>query len=171
VVSFLALVCYIPFDYIRSCAITYRSDIIAIAPEFSAPQPLFHFGKLPKYLPAGNAFQNIHNLRGRKSWWSGNENMNMIAVRTQRNYFKTVFFSNFPNYFTDTITDFYICQNIMSIFYNPNKMIFYYIPHMGGYGIFWHMPRLYHNSLTRVGEYPPTTPLKCSPPQGDGVND
>ena len=170
-VSFLTLICDIFLDYFCCCSIANRPDIIAIAPTFSAPQPLFHLGKLPKYQSAGNTFQNIYNLRGRKPWWSGNENMNMVAIGTQRNYFKTVFFGNFPDYFTHTIAYFYIRQNIMSIFYNPNKMIFYYIPHMGGYGIFWHMPRLYHNSLTRVGGYPPTTPLRCSPPQGDGVND
>jgi len=163
VVCFLPLIRYIPLDYIRGCAVANRSDIIAITPKFTAPQSFFHFGKLLKYLPTGNTFQNIHNLRGRKSWRSGNENMKMIAVGTQRDYRKTVPFSNFPNNFIHRVADCRVRQNVMSIFYNPNNVIFYYIPRMCGYGIIWHMPQLYHNTLTRAGGYPPANPLNMFP--------
>ena len=170
-VSFLSLIRYIPFDYVRGSTIANRANIVAVSPKFTAPQPLFYLGKLLKQLPARDTFYNIHDLWGWIPGRSGEENVDVVAIRTKRYYFKTVFLGNFPNYFTHTIADFHIRQDIMTIFYNPNKMILDYIPRMCGYGVIWHMPRLYHNSLTRVGGYPPTTPLKCSPPQGDGVND
>ena len=142
--SFLSLVCYIPFDYIRSCAIAHRADIIAISPEFTAPQSFFHFGKLLKHLSARNAFHNVHNLRWRISGRSRQKNMNVVAVGSQRNYRKTIPFSNFPNDFIYCVANCHIRQNVVSIFYNPDKVIFYYIPRMCGYGVIGHMPQLYH---------------------------
>ena len=162
-VCLLPLVHYIPLDYIRSCPVAHRSDIIAVTPKFTAPQSFFHLGKLLKYLPAGNALQNIHNLRGWKPWRSGNKNMNVVAVGAQRDYRKTIPFSNFPNDLVYCIADCHIHQNIVPVFYNPNNVILYYIPRMCGYGITWHMPRLYHNTLTRAGGYPPANPLNMFP--------
>ena len=143
-VSFLSLIRYIPFDYIRGGAVADRADIAAVSPKLPAPQPLFHFGKLLKQLSARNAFHNIHNLRWRKPGWSGQKNMNMVAIGSQRNNRKTVSFSNFPDDLINCVADCRIRQNIMSIFYNPDEMILDYIPRMGGYGVIWHMPQLYH---------------------------
>ncbi len=170
-VCFLSLIRYIPFDYIRGRAVANCSDVIAVSPKLTAPQSLFHLGKLLEHLPARNAFQNIHNLRGRIPGRGGQKNVNVIAVGGQRNYRKTISFGNFPDDSIDCVANYHLRQNIVTIFHNPDEVIFYYIPRVCGYGITWHMPQLYHTALTRVGGYPPTTPLICSPPQADGVND
>ena len=141
---FLALIRDIPFDYIRSRAVSDCPDIVAVAPELPAPQSLFHFGKLLKYLSAGNAFHNVHNLRWRIPGRGGQEDMDVVTVGGQRNYRETIFFSNFPDDLIDCVADGHIRQNIMAIFYNPDKVILDYIPRMRGYGVIWHMPQLYH---------------------------
>ncbi len=122
VLSFMTLLFHI-FSYYRFiCVRTNRTNIVTICPKLSAPQFLFHFWMESEKFLCSYAFQHLNNLFRRKHWYTLNQKVNMIIVRS---YFNEKNFISFlypqTNIFQRVFNAF--VKNHPSILDSANNMI------------------------------------------------
>jgi len=132
--SFLSLIEDIPFDYLYGGSVANGANVEeAVPPEFATPQHFLHLGELFEQQTRGDALEYRNNSRGGETRRRGHEHVNVVAIGSQLNKLKPIPLADSPDYFADSLFNFFTFQHIVPILHNPNEMVLDDIPRMCGY--------------------------------------
>ena len=110
-------------NHLSRYIVPYTADKIAIIPQFSTPQLLFHLRKLLKNHLSRNTFQPLHDLGRAIARWGRQKDMHMIIQ-----YFLGINFKSIPlgNLLKNPLqpTRHSLIQDHSPIFGDPHYMIF-----------------------------------------------
>src|SRR5919108_4136487 len=106
----LTLLLHIPFDRLLIALATYRANIVAIAPEFTAPQLLLDFRGSLEDFSRSETLDHLDDLFGTVSRYRLDQKMHMILVS--------------PNFQTDLLQDcIHVAIKYWTIFGWTDKMV------------------------------------------------